>query len=309
MKILEANNIEKSYPVGHIIQKKFQALKGVSFTVDKGEIFGLLGHNGAGKTTFFKILTGLAFPDNGTIKLFGQDISQRNIKEKIGFLPEHPYFYPYLNPKEILSFYGGLFSIDKKIIEERTDYLINLLGLNKWKNEPIKKFSKGMIQRVGMAQALINDPDLLILDEPMSGLDPIGRKEFKEIIIKQKQKGKTIIFSSHILSDVEMICDKIAMLIKGEIVKEGNIQNLLSEGNSEYEIELEKEKSINIIKNLGFKYEILNKNIIIKIDNYNEAKKVLLELINTDVKIISFTPVKSNLEELLVKEINKSEKS
>ncbi len=307
MNAIEIKDLRKSYPTGHIIRKRITALRGISFSVKKGETFGLLGHNGAGKTTTFKILTGLIFPGGGEVKILDKSPDDLEAKNSIGFLPENPYFYTYLTPVELLQFYGGLFNIERKKLHDRIEYLLDLLSLTKWKDTRIGKFSKGMLQRVGMAQALINDPEILILDEPMTGLDPVGRKELKNIILSLKEKGKTIIFSSHILSDVEMICDRVAILIRGRIVETGSIEELLVKRSTGYEIELTANAK-EWVKNKGLEYSPSGSSIIVTLKDFGEAQKLLKEAVNEQLEILSFIPRRVMLEDLFMEEYRKYEK-
>lgn len=224
--ILKIEGLEKTYR--HFFwSAKESALKGISFEVTRGTIFGLVGPNGAGKTTTIKLILGLIKPDRGDISLFGRKVSFFRNRALLGYLPENPYFYDYLTANEILDFYGRLFGLSAEVRKERRRELIRMVGLEDSANKPLRKFSKGMLQRIGIAQALINDPQFLILDEPLSGLDPIGRKEIKDILIDLKQRGKTILFSSHIMSDVEMLCDRVALLVRGNLVSIGRLEELL----------------------------------------------------------------------------------
>jgi len=202
------------------------ALEGLDLNVHEGEVFGFLGPNGAGKTTTIKILMGLIHPTSGTAKIFSHPADNIDVKSKIGFLPESSHFYDYLTASEILSFYGQLFGLSKNLIKERALSLLKRVGLASSAKLQLRKFSKGMLQRIGIAQALINDPDLIILDEPMSGLDPIGRKEMRELILGLKAQGKTIFFSSHIIHDVEMICDRVGILAHGKLLTVGRIDEI-----------------------------------------------------------------------------------
>ena len=308
MEVLKLKDVRKSYPTGHIIQKKIEALKGISFSVNKGETFGLLGHNGAGKTTTFKIITSLMIPDSGEVKILGGNPDDLNIKKRMGFLPENPYFYTYLTPMELLKFYAGLFEIPSREAEERAMELLKLVKMEKWKDVPIRKFSKGMVQRIGMAQALINNPELLILDEPMTGLDPVGRKELKEIILSLKEEGKTIIFSSHILSDVEMICDRVVILIKGRVEKEGNIRELLTEKTTGYEVEIPL-KYLNWIKNKKISYTTGGGSIFVEFESRKEANEFLRRAVNEGIEITSFIPRRVQLEDLFMEEYRKYEEN
>jgi ABC-2 type transport system ATP-binding protein len=225
MAIIETRGLTKSYLLG-LGQKPVEAIKGLDLTVKEGEVFGFLGPNGAGKTTTIKILVGLMRPTFGTARLFGEEINNSDIRSRIGFLPETPSFYEYLTGFEILSFYGKLFGLQNNEIKERVHALLNQVGLLSSAHLQLRKFSKGMLQRIGIAQALINNPELIILDEPMSGLDPIGRKEMRELILTLKAQGKTLFFSSHIIHDVEMICDRVGILAKGKLLQIGRLDEV-----------------------------------------------------------------------------------
>ncbi len=226
---LETFNLSKRYRTGFWLTQQVLSLQQVNLKVAEGETFGLLGQNGAGKTTFLKTVLGIIKPSKGKAYLLGKPIGNRTIKQRVGYLPENPYFYDYLTGYEILEFSAGLFGISKRIYKQRIPELIELVGLtpSDARKKQLRQYSKGMLQRIGMAQALINDPTVLFLDEPMSGLDPLGRYQMREIILSLKNQGKTIFFNSHVLSDVEQICDKIAILDKGELVCQGAIADLL----------------------------------------------------------------------------------
>ncbi|MBN2245484.1 MAG: ABC transporter ATP-binding protein [Candidatus Aminicenantes bacterium] len=225
---LNIENLHKSFKTGFTLKKK-KILKGISLSVEQGEIFGYLGPNGAGKTTTIKCILGLIFPEQGEIKILGYPYLSLQSKERLGFLPENPYFYDYLTAQEFLDFYSRLYHLPSKQTKDKIRYLIKLVGLERSTNLQLRKFSKGMLQRIGLAQALVNDPELVILDEPLGGLDPLGRKELRDIIVQLKEEGKTIFLSSHILQDIEMICDKVAIILDGRIVSQGKLQELISE--------------------------------------------------------------------------------
>jgi ABC-2 type transport system ATP-binding protein len=229
--ILEVQGLTKVYPA-QIGQAAKTALDGLDLRVMQGETFGILGPNGAGKTTTQKLFLGLMRPTKGTVQIFGGRPDDAKVRKRIGFLPENPYFYNYLTGEEFVRFCGGLFDIPSKVLDERLKALLDLVGMQQSKDMQLRKYSKGMLQRIGIAQALINDPDLVLLDEPMSGLDPVGRHQFREIILGLKKQGKTIVFNSHILSDVEDICDRICILLHGKKVGEGKVADLLSGGKS-----------------------------------------------------------------------------
>ena len=210
-------------------RKSVSALTNLDLVIERGEIFGLLGPNGSGKTTTVKLLLGLLFPTSGKSWLLGYSSVDLKVKSKIGFLPEESYLYKFLNAEEILDFYGKLFDIPKIERNSRIDKLIHDVGLNPYRKRPLSQYSKGMLRRIGLAQAIINDPDLVILDEPTSGLDPIASREIKDLILDFKRQGKTIVLCSHLLADVQNICDRIAILNKGVLQVMGNVRELLSQ--------------------------------------------------------------------------------
>ena len=210
-------------------RKSVSALTNLDLVIERGEIFGLLGPNGSGKTTTVKLLLGLLFPSSGKSWLLGYSSVDLKVKSKIGFLPEESYLYKFLNAEEILDFYGKLFDIPKTERKSRIDKLIHDVGLNPYRKRLLSQYSKGMLRRIGLAQAIINDPDLVILDEPTSGLDPIASREIKDLILDFKRQGKTIVLCSHLLADVQNICDRIAILNKGVLQVMGNVRELLSQ--------------------------------------------------------------------------------
>ncbi len=228
---LQTQNLSKRYRTGFWLNQQVLSLKQVNLTVYQGETFGLLGQNGAGKTTLLKTVLGIIKPTRGKGRLLGRPIGNRHVKSRVGYLPESPYFYDYLTGWEILEFSAGLFSLPHNVTQERIPQLLEMVGLSTTaaKSKQLKQYSKGMLQRIGMAQALINDPAVLFLDEPMSGLDPLGRYQMREIILSLKQQGKTIFFNSHVLSDVERICDRVAILDQGEIICQGTMSELLGD--------------------------------------------------------------------------------
>jgi ABC-2 type transport system ATP-binding protein len=226
--VLSLADVKKSFKTGFIPKKK-DILKGISLAVGEGEIFGYLGPNGAGKTTTIKCVLGLIFPDAGAIELFGHSHLDARAKERLGYLPENPYFYDYLTGREFLDFYGQLFGIHAPERRETVAELLKLVDMERAADLPLRKFSRGMLQRIGLAQALINSPTLVILDEPLGGLDPLGRKEIRDIILRLREEGKTVFLCSHILQDIEMICDRVAIIVGGRILSQGRLANLVSE--------------------------------------------------------------------------------
>ncbi len=217
---IDVTDLRKTYRTP-FRRKKVEALRGVTFSVARGQIFGFVGPNGAGKTTTIRTLMGLIRPTGGSAKLLGHAIPSRAARFKVGFLPEAPYFYDYLTVGELLDLAGRLFGVASALRKTRADALIEKVGLDRARTQSLKKFSKGMLQRAGLAQALMNDPELVVLDEPMSGLDPIGRKEVRDLILELRDQGKTVFFSTHILSDVEAITDQVAIIARGQLQAQG----------------------------------------------------------------------------------------
>lgn len=227
--VIETRNLSKDYR-DFWGRQKVRALKALDLEVRRGEIFGLLGPNGSGKTTTMKLLLGLLFPTNGEALVFGKPATDVRKNERIGYLPEESYLYRFLNAEETLDFYGRLFDMPAAIRRERTKSLIDLVGLSGAKRRPLREYSKGMTRRIGLAQALINDPELILLDEPTSGLDPIGTREIKDLIMQLRDQGKTVLLSSHLLADVQDVCDRIAILHHGELKELGRVDTLLRIG-------------------------------------------------------------------------------
>lgn len=224
--VVEIRDLEKTFRIG-FWRKQVAAVRHASFAVQRGEIFGLIGPNGAGKTTTLKMLTGLIKPDAGSAKIFGIDVSQSASRARVGFLPETPHFYDYLRADELLTYFAHLYGLDGKVAAKRIPALLDRVGLGQVGDKQLRKFSKGMLQRVGLAQALLPDAELVILDEPQSGLDPMGRRDVRQIIESLRDEGKTVLFSSHILPDVEQICDRVAMMVGGTVRKVGRLDELV----------------------------------------------------------------------------------
>jgi len=223
MAVISFHKISKDYKTG--FRKKKAALRDFSLNIVEGEVFGFLGPNGAGKSTAIKILLNLIFPTAGKAEIMGRDAGEKEIRRSVGYLPENPYFYDYLNPVELLNFAGKTSGMNSLEIKEKTEELLNTVGLWNERKRAIRSYSKGMVQRVGLALALIHDPKIVILDEPMTGLDPIGRRQVIDLILNLKSEGKTIFFSSHILEDIERVCDRIGILVNGRLVRTIDIKS------------------------------------------------------------------------------------
>ncbi len=299
--IVQTWNLSKTYRTGFWLNQKVESLKNCTLTVHQGETFGLLGPNGAGKTTLLKTLLSIVKPTSGRAVLMGRPLGDRTVKQKIGYLPENAYFYDYLTGWEFLEFTAGLFQIPKSLQKQRISQLLELVGLDlkAAKKKQLRQYSKGMLQRIGMAQALINDPEVVFLDEPMSGLDPMGRYQVREIILSLKAQGKTIFFNSHILSDVSLICDRIAILARGELLCMGSLDDLLG-AEDHYQVIVktdEPEPLKNWLDDLYFQ------------DNYfhgtlnKDTQEFLVNLNNMNAKLISINLARPSLEDFFIQQL------
>src|SRR5690349_18123856 len=299
MHATEINGFQKTYRVGFWFQKQKVGLKNLNLSVNDGETFGFLGPNGAGKTTTLKLLMGLIFPTAGSARILGKDWRDPEVKKRIGFLPEQPYFYDHLTPRELLDYYGrlsGLASLERK---QRIPKMIDRVGLTDSANIQLRKFSKGMLQRIGIAQAILHDPAVVFLDEPMSGLDPIGRKEVRDLIQSLKQEGKTVFFSTHILSDAEALCDRVAVMHKGELRGVGVVAELISKGENRVEILWQGAQALRSIRALGAQCSEAGEIIRAEL-NENSLQPALDAIRNSNARLISVNPVRTSLEEYFV---------
>ena len=305
--VVEIDQLTKDYQTGFWKKKTVRALDGVSLKVSGGQIFGFLGGNGAGKTTTIKILMGLLFPTSGSAKILGKNISDISMHGEIGYSPENPYFYDYLTPRELLTYFAEVFDVPTNIANTRTEALLTKVGLNErdW-DKQLRKFSKGMLQRVGLAQSLVNDPKVVFLDEPMSGLDPIGRREIRELISELRDQGKTVFMSTHILSDVEALCDEVAILRRGKLAATGRLDDLLVShaGNQVFEVNVRgvnpQQLALRLNGSTSYEIENTSSGARIRVDQENEIDSVLAAARSEGGSLISIVPVKQSLEELFV---------
>ncbi len=228
MHALATNELTKDFAVGFWRKRPYRALDRLTLTVDAGEVFGFLGPNGAGKTTTLKLLMRLVFPTSGSAELLGRPLGDLDVRRRLGYLPENPYFYDYLTAEELLHYFAGLFGYAPAERRRRSAALLDEVGIGAERRLQLRKFSKGMLQRVGIAQALLNEPELVILDEPMSGLDPLGRRDVRSLILRLRDRGCTVFFSSHVLSDAEALCSRVAILAKGRLLTQGKLTELLA---------------------------------------------------------------------------------
>jgi ABC-2 type transport system ATP-binding protein len=300
--VLSVEDIHKTFRIG-FFRKRVEALRGVSFEVSRGETFGVLGPNGAGKTTTIKSILRLITPDRGRIQVFGGPLSLRSMA-RIGYMPENPYVYQYLRAPEFLDLCGRLMGLDRRTRERRTAEMIELVGLAHAVDRPIGRFSKGMTQRMGLAQALLHDPELLILDEPMSGLDPIGRKQVREIILAQRRAGKTLIFTSHVLSDVEMLCDRIAIINKGRVVARGTLDELLRREVMRVRIQLAQvpEPFKEALKARGLSVREHERVLHVVVEGDQGVNPLLREALDAGASVLEVEPERETLEDLFVRE-------
>ncbi|MDI6782504.1 MAG: ABC transporter ATP-binding protein [bacterium] len=301
--IIQLNDLTKIYK-GKFRKPARKAVVRLNLAIAPGEIFGFLGPNGAGKTTTIKLILGLLFPTSGTVLLFNRPPGQRQAKYRVGFLPEVAYYYRYLKAEELLDAYGKLFRLSKKARVQKIESLLTLVGLTDAADIYLREYSKGMLQRFGLAQALINDPELLILDEPTSGLDPIARKEIRDIILQLHQQGKTIFFSSHELTQVEMVCTRVAILHQGKLVREGKLSELLSAaGKTRIEIgDTVTEFSVQL-KSLSENIEYDARSGTIWLADKTNLFPLLHLLESEKIELVSINPERETLEDLFVKTV------
>ena len=304
MPVIEITNLTKDYEVGFFRKRKVRALDGLSLSIDQGQIFGFLGANGAGKTTTLKLLMRLIFPTTGSARILGHDIRDVQMHQRIGYLPENPYFYDYLTAREFLEYCAEIFGLPSAERKKRAADLLSRVGLDekRWDTQ-LRKFSKGMLQRVGLAQSLVNDPEIVFLDEPMSGLDPVGRREVRDLIAALRDEGKTVFMCSHILSDIEVLCDRVAILKKGKLAQVGHLDELrqTEEGPNRMEVMATGTDADTLRQHLsGTQITPTPRGLRIEISSEDEIERVIAALRKAGGKIVSIQPIKQSLEELFL---------
>ncbi|MEC7518542.1 MAG: ABC transporter ATP-binding protein [Myxococcota bacterium] len=301
--VLVVKGLEKTFRIG-FFRKRVEAVRGIDFEVRPGEIFGLLGPNGAGKTTSIKCVLRLIFPSAGSITLFGQESPGPSVMGRVGYLPENPYVYQYLRPLEFLDLCGRLAGLDAAAREKRGKEMVERVGLGHATDRPIGKFSKGMMQRIGLAQALLHDPELLILDEPMSGLDPIGRKEVRDLILEQRRAGKTILFTSHILADVELLCDRVGIMRRGEMIHYGRLAELLRADTRRVEVELAEVTPalVTELERLAVTVREDDDRWVVLAEGAEGAQPVLEAALAAGARVLGVTPHRETLEDVFVRD-------
>ncbi len=306
MNAIEIKELTKSYPVGFWKKQLRVALKPFNLTVATGETFGFLGPNGAGKTTTLKLLMGIVFPTSGSATILGKHFHDPDIKKRIGFLPEQPYFYDYLSAPELLDYYARLSGMAAADRKARIPQLLERVGLGDVGNKQLRKFSKGMLQRVGIAQAIVHDPEILFLDEPMSGLDPLGRHEVRELIQNLKDAGKTIFFSTHILSDAEALCDRVGVIHKGELRGVGTVNDLRSVGGGKTEVIWEGAEALPSVTAHLMESHVTGD--LVRATLTSETLDTVLEKLRQQrARLVSVTPLHGTLEEYFLSKTTEPE--
>ena len=300
---IEIQNLTKDYEVGFWRKRKVRALDSLSLSVESGQVFGFLGANGAGKTTTLKLLMGLIYPTGGEARILGRDIGDTSMHARIGYLPENPYFYDYLTAREFLNYCAQLFGQDRSARSRRTEEVLALVNLEKksWDRQ-LRKFSKGMLQRVGLAQALVNDPLIVFLDEPMSGLDPVGRREVRDLIASLRTQGKTVFMCSHILSDIEVLCDNVAILKGGHLAHAGSLDELRARESALIEVIVTGADAATMNQQLGSAAKVAStaSGLRIEVADEKEVDEVIAALRKANGKLVSVQPVRQSLEELFL---------
>ncbi len=308
MNVVEVKSVTKIFN-GGFRKPRVTALNDLTLSVADGTVFGLLGPNGAGKTTLVKILLGITFQTVGDARMLGQPVSNYKIKNKVGYLPENHKFPPYLTGEQLLKFIAQLTGTHEENMNKKIDELLNLVKMTKWKKTKIKKYSKGMMQRLGLAQALINDPDLIFLDEPTDGVDPIGRKEIRDILVDLKAKGKTIFLNSHLLSEVELVTDRVAILNKGQLIQAGTVEELTTTKET-YKVVLENDLTgdqLSKFNEYSLRQEEKN-SYVIRVSELETLNKFIDAVRNENVNIKSILPLRVSLEDMFISLIKKSDK-
>ena len=306
MPAIEIFGLEKTYTVGFWRKHPRCALRPLSLTVEEGEVFGYLGPNGAGKTTTLKLLMGLMFPTAGSARILGMPVDDPRVKAQIGFLPEQPYFYDYLTARELLEYYAQLSGVESRECGRRAAAVLERVRLSDVAGVQLRKFSKGMLQRVGIAQAILHDPRVIFLDEPMSGLDPVGRREVRDLIGSLKQEGKTVFFSTHILSDAEALCDRVAILHKGELRGVGVIADLTSAVRGKVEVIWQGGTVPPGIRDLGGECYVTGE-MARSILGEEQLDAAIDALRRAQLKLVSVTPVRATLEDYFVEKLSPAE--
>ncbi len=301
--LIDVRNLAKTFKIG-FFGRRVEAVRGISFDVRRGEIFGFLGPNGAGKTTTIKMLTGLITPTSGDAYLMGRRVPSPEAREAIGFLPENPYVYPYLTPREFVELCGRLSGLSGHKLHTRSAEALELVKITYAADRQVRRLSKGMLQRAGLAAALVSDPELLILDEPMSGLDPVGRKEVRDLIFAERDRGRTIFFSTHILSDVEAMCDRVAILRSGKVVVSGALRQLLRGDVLGTEIVLARasEELCASLARSGFHVARRTELVLVELEGEARVGEVLEQALAAGAQVVEVSRKRETLEDVFLRQ-------
>ena len=300
--VLEVSDLHKTFRIG-FFRKRVEAVRGVSFTVERGHAFGLVGPNGAGKTTTIKMALQLIYPDRGSAAIFGRPTGDPASRRRLGYLPENPYIYTYLKPLEFLDLCGRLTGLDARTRAQRAHAWIERLDLAHATERPIGRFSKGMMQRLGLCQALLHEPEFLILDEPFSGLDPIGRKDIRNLLVEQREKGTTLLFTSHVLSDVEMLCDRVAIVQRGKVSAYGTLDELLKPEVRRVEIELGQvgPELRTELESVAASVRDLSDRVALVVEGDQKVPGLLQHAVASGATVLAVIPHRETLEDLFMR--------
>lgn len=303
---LATHELTKDYPIGFWRKRPYRALDRLTLSVAAGEVFGFLGPNGAGKTTTLKLLMQLVFPTSGQAEILGRPIGDVSVKRRIGYLPEHPYFYDHLTAEELLRYFAALFGFSAADGRTRATKMLDEVGIGAERRMPLRKFSKGMLQRVGIAQALMNDPELVILDEPMSGLDPLGRREVRALILALRDRGCTVFFSSHVLSDAEALCHEVAILARGRLVATGRLSEMLAFRARGWEMVVAG-AAAPLVEALGRRVRravrIGDDRYMLELPLDPPPERLLADLAAGGAHLVSLNPIRETLEDFFVEQV------
>jgi ABC-2 type transport system ATP-binding protein len=306
MAALSTFELTKDYAIGFWRKRPYRALDRLTLDVAEGEVFGFLGPNGAGKTTTLKLLMQLVFPTSGRAEILGRPLGDLDVKRRIGYLPENPYFYDYLTAEELLVYFAGLFGYATADRRVRASQLLDEVGIGAERRLQLRKFSKGMLQRVGIAQALLNEPELVILDEPMSGLDPLGRRDVRSLILKLRDRGATVFFSSHVLSDAEALCSRVAILARGRLVSSGRLTDMLAFNAHGWELivsGLDDRRLDTLSPRVRRSIQIGPGRYQLELPAADPPERLLSELTAAGAQVISLNPIRATLEDFFVEQV------
>lgn len=305
MSVIEICHLTKDFRVGFWKKRPVRAVEDLTLNVERGEVFGFLGPNGAGKTTTLKILMNLLRPTSGSVQILGEPVDSVAVHRRIGYLPENPYFYDYLTAEELLTYVGSLFGIRQPELEAKVRLLLERVGLTESRKLQLRKYSKGMVQRIGIAQALINDPEVVFLDEPMSGLDPLGRREAREVIASLKTQCVTVFFSSHILPDVETLCDRVAIMNRGRLLAVGALHEILDVRIQGHEIILGRsnERLAEALSGMCDQLVSLRDRLHVRAGTTSQVEAIVAYGLAHGAELISVNPIRSSLEDYFLQEV------